>query len=150
MLVGLISDTHGTLPAAVARAFTGCERILHAGDVGSPEVLHGLEAIAPTTAVAGNTDGWALAGVLDHVVRVTLAETAVLVAHRIEDALRAHRAKPASVIVVGHTHVPFVDRREGALVVNPGSASRPRSESGATVGLLTIAGHRPSARIVTL
>lgn len=150
MLIGLISDTHGALPDGVARVFAGCERILHAGDVGSLQVLRELEAIAPTTAVAGNTDGPALAGVLDEVVRVTFAGIVVLVAHRIEDALRVHRADPASVLVVGHTHAPVAEYREGALVVNPGSASRPRWGSGATVGLLAIAAQTPSVRIVAL
>lgn len=149
MLVGLISDTHGVLPAGVARAFSGCQRILHAGDVGSIEVLRELESIAPTDAVAGNVDA-ALAGVLDQLLRVTLAGSSVIVAHRLEEALRAHRASPADVLVVGHTHVPMVERREGVLVVNPGSVSRPRSAAGATVGVLEIAADGVSARIVAV
>ncbi|MDI6843359.1 MAG: metallophosphoesterase family protein [Anaerosomatales bacterium] len=149
MLVGLVSDTHGTLPGGVARVFSGCQRILHAGDVGSLEVLRELESIAPTDAVAGNMDG-ALTGVLDELLRVTLAGANVIVAHRLEDALRAHRASPADVLVVGHTHVPMVERREGVLVVNPGSVSRPRSAAGATVGVLEIAADGVSARIVAV
>lgn len=150
MLVGVISDTHGHLPAGVASVFAGCDRILHAGDVGSVAVLRELEAIAPTMAVAGNTDAWTLAGILDPIARVKIGDMAVLVAHRLEEALRAHRATPTDVLVVGHTHVPLVEQREGALLVNPGSASRPRSSAGATVGLLEIAADGPSARIIAL
>ncbi len=150
MRIGVISDTHGVLPASVRAAFEGCERIVHAGDVGSLDVLRELEAIAPVTAVAGNTDPWGIAGLLDHVARLELAGVSIVVAHHLEDAVRLHRASPADVLVFGHTHVPHVEDRDGALLLNPGSAARPRHGARPTVGLLEVAARPARARIVEL
>ncbi|MCX8006702.1 MAG: metallophosphatase family protein [Coriobacteriia bacterium] len=150
MLIGLISDTHGSLPPGVARVFRSCERILHAGDVGSIEVLRGLEDIAPVIAVAGNVDPPGLAAMLGEVARFEHGGASVIVAHTVQAALRAHAVQPGTVLVCGHTHVPVVERTDDVLLVNPGSPSRPRSPLGPTVGLLELAAQGPSARIVRL
>lgn len=150
MRAGVISDTHGVLLPGVESAFRECALILHAGDVGSSDVLRTLGAIAPVTAVAGNMDAWGLAAVLEETARVRIGSAWVIVAHRLEDAMRAHRESPADVVVVGHTHVPRIERREGALVLNPGSASRPLAGSSPTVGILEIAARGITARIVEL
>lgn len=150
MRIGVISDTHGVLPAGVRIAFEGCDRIVHAGDVGSLDVLGALEAIAPVTAVAGNTDPWGIAGMLEQVARLEEGGVSILVAHRLDDAVRLHRASPADVLVYGHTHVPRVEDRDGVLFVNPGSAVRPRNGARPTVGLLEIAARAATARIVEL
>lgn len=151
MLIGVISDTHGFLPDGVSGAFEGCERIVHAGDIGSLDVLRGLEAIAPVTAVSGNTDPWVVAGLLEEAARLDAGGVSILIAHRLEDALRLHAASPADVLVVGHTHVPQVERRSGGeLLLNPGSAARPRPGTRPTVGLLEVAAHGVAARIVEI
>src|SRR4029079_16217142 len=61
VLIGVISDTHGLLRPEAVAALRGAEHILHAGDIGAPEVLAALAEIAPVTAVRGNNDkgGWA-------------------------------------------------------------------------------------------
>lgn len=150
MRIGVISDTHGVLPVGVHDAFRGCARIVHAGDVGSLAVLQELEVIAPVTAVAGNTDPWGIASMLGEVARLETDGVSILVAHRLEDALRRHEEAPADVLVVGHTHVPLVEERNGALLINPGSVARPRSSGRPTVGLLDVAARGVSARIVEL
>ncbi|HEY5507000.1 MAG TPA: metallophosphoesterase family protein [Coriobacteriia bacterium] len=150
--IGVISDTHGELPDAVERAFAGVDAIVHAGDIGSGYALDLLEAIAPVTAVAGNMDV-GRAAELPLAANVSLGGVRVLVAHRQRDlagSLDPVRAG-ARVAVVGHTHVPMVEERDGVLWVNPGSPVAPRAGSAPSVAIVTI---RPdgavSAEIVAL
>lgn len=152
--IGLISDTHGRLdPRAVSffeREQVGA--IIHAGDIGGHEILWELNAVAPVTAVLGNNDyagvpGWAL----DPVARLSVSMTPEgsegtsnidLVDVRIAVVHVLGHLKPipsdVDVVVSGHTHIPsaIIDPRSGALCVNPGSASRPRTGTGPTVGIL--------------
>lgn len=150
--IGLISDTHGRLDPRVATALEGVERILHAGDIGSPEILWELGAIAPVTAVRGNTDHWETAGEdLPGLAHVTLDSVRILLVHDRHD-LGSQTAEETDVVVFGHSHVPAVYEQGGVLWVNPGSASRPRQPApGASVGVLEIAeNERPRAFIVPL
>lgn len=142
MKIGLISDTHGRLRPEVFEILEGVERVLHAGDVGPPGLLVELEAIAPVTAVWGNTDGFELRSTLPEIAEIELAGERVVVVHGHQlgsptpRALRS--AHPgAAVIVYGHTHRPLVERN-GALVVNPGSAGAARFGIPPSVGILTM------------
>lgn len=129
--IGIISDTHGFLPPGVPAAFAGAELILHAGDVGGAGVLEELERIAPVLAVRGNTDR---ASELPAFRRLALAGKTVLLVHdlaRLEPASRG----TASIVVHGHTHRAAVETRPETLLINPGSASRPRDGAG-SVALL--------------
>ncbi len=143
MRIGLISDTHGRLRNEVFELFEGVELILHAGDVGSPDLLVELETIAPVTAVYGNTDGFALRARTRDVAVLELEGHRVVVLHGDQlgsptpEALR--RSQPeARVIVYGHTHRPLVDESDGILVVNPGSAGAARFGIPPSVGILTL------------
>jgi hypothetical protein len=125
MRVGLISDTHGYLRPEVFERLSGVDRILHAGDVGAPEILTDLAAIAPVDAVWGNTDGWALREVASASLEVELGGWRFAVAHghlvqELDGLL--HMFPEAAVIVHGHSHVPRRDRVDGTWLVNPGSA----------------------------
>jgi hypothetical protein len=128
VLIGLIADTHGLLRPEVVEAFAGVEHILHAGDVGSRDVLDGLEAIAPVTAVGGNVD----AGLgLPEVARCELAGVRVVVVHgdRVGSPTpeKIARLYPGNdLLVYGHSHRPAVARIGDVVVVNPGSAGRRR------------------------
>lgn len=143
MRIGLISDTHGRLRNEVFERFEGVERILHAGDVGSPDLLTELEAIAPVTAVYGNTDGFGLRARVSETAELDLEGWRVVVTHGDQlgsptpELLR--RAHPgAGVIVYGHTHRPLVDHLDGSLVVNPGSAGAARFGIPPSVAILTL------------
>ena len=125
MRVGLISDTHGHLRPEVFERLAGVDRILHAGDVGGPEILSDLAALAPIAAVWGNTDGWALRDVVpEHAeVEVEGVRFAVAHGHRVPTFEKLLEQFPAAdVIVHGHSHVPRCDRVAGRWLLNPGSA----------------------------
>lgn len=155
MLVGVISDTHGRLRPEVFERLAGVERILHAGDVGPAELLVELEAVAPVTAVWGNTDGFDVRARVPEVAELSLEGRRIIVVHghRLGSptpaALRG--AYPdADVIVYGHTHRPLVDRAADRLVVNPGAAGPARFGLRPSVALMTLAGPVSGARIVEL
>ena len=115
MLIGLISDTHGLLRAEVFSAFEKVDHIIHAGDVGDPDILIELEAIAPVTAVWGNVDHGELRGRLPEIARVELAGKSIVVVHGQQfgspTPARVAGAHPdADLVVFGHSHVPVVER----------------------------------------
>lgn len=155
MRIGLISDTHGLLRPEVFDHFTGVEHILHAGDVGSTDLLIELEVIAPVTAVYGNTDGFELRARLPAVAALELGGREIVVIHGDQfgtptpPALRS--AYPAADIVVfGHTHRPVVDRGDGKVVVNPGAAGPRRFDLKPSVGILTLTDDEITVEIVEL
>lgn len=153
MKIGLISDTHGRLRPEIFDILEGVERVLHAGDVGAASLLVELEAIAPVTAVWGNTDGFELRSILPEIADLELAgERVVLVhGHQLGSPTPAslRSAHPdASVILYGHTHRPLVERN-GALVVNPGSAGAARFGIPPSVGILTLAAS-PTVELIEL
>jgi putative phosphoesterase len=150
--VGVISDTHGKLRPEVFRHFEGVAHILHAGDVGPYDLLVELEALAPVTAVYGNTDGWELRSRLPPNAEVTLAGRRIFVTHGDElgsptpPRLRKAYAD-VDVVVFGHTHRPLIDREARPLLVNPGGAGAPRFGLPPSIALLTL---RPGEEEVEL
>lgn len=143
MRIGLISDTHGMLRPQVFDRLSGVERILHAGDVGPADLLVELEAIAPVTAVWGNTDTFDVRDRVEAMARLELAGRRVVLLHGHQlgsptpDGLR--RAVPdADIIVYGHTHRPLIDEKNGVLVVNPGAAGAARFGIPPSVAILSL------------
>jgi uncharacterized protein len=155
MRVGLVSDTHGLLRPEVLRAFRGVDHILHAGDVGDPDILDELEAIAPVTAVSGNTDGWDVRGRVPEEARVELGgiTAAVLHGHLLRAATAEHAAAAhpdAGLVVFGHSHRPGIRRVGTVLTVNPGSAGPRRFRDPVTVAVAEISGGAVTAELVQL
>ena len=131
VLIGLISDTHGQLRPEILHHFEKVDLILHAGDIGDPDILIELETIAPVHAVIGNTDGLPLAERIPALQQLTLKGHRVVVTHGHElgsptPELLAAAHPQADIIVYGHTHKPYVGRVNGTLVVNPGAAGPAR------------------------
>jgi len=147
VLIGIISDTHGTLDPSVHTAFEGVERILHAGDVGPAAILHELETIAPVDAVAGNTDVNGECSRLPHVRTVTIAGARIAIVHDLASLLRSGIPEGVSLVVSGHTHVPDIVPSPDITYVNPGSASHPRSTHGPSVALIEITGGRIQTQV---
>jgi len=156
--LGIISDTHGLLRPEVFDVFSGVDHILHAGDIGPLELLTELEAIAPVTAVFGNTDGMEVRARLPRVARVELDAFAIVVTHgdqfgRGVTPADLHDAHPdADIIVYGHTHRPLLTLVDQVVtVMNPGGAGPRRFDLPASVGIMELeAGIPPRARLVPL
>ncbi len=120
--VGVISDTHGLLRPEAVAALGGSDLIIHAGDVGGPEVLGALRTLAPLRAVRGNVDrgAWAEALPLTDVIEVE--GTVLYVLHDVGDLDLAPRAAGFGAVIFGHSHRPSRETRGGVLFLNPGAA----------------------------
>ena len=155
MKIGIISDTHGLLRPEVFDAFAGVEHVLHAGDVGSADILTELVALAPVTAVWGNTDGWDVRERVPEMARVTLGgvQVAVVHGHRLSAARPGPAAEAfadAGLVVFGHSHQPVIEQVGGVLAVNPGSAGPRRFRGPVTVAIAEISDGRVTAHLVPL
>ena len=145
--VGLISDTHGLLRPEALRFLRGAEHIIHAGDIGTPEILEALRTVAPVTAVRGNNDRAAWARRVRATATLQVERVAIHVVHDVAD-LRLRRG--VRVVVSGHSHHPRIEERDGVLYVNPGSAGPRRFTLPITLGELKIVGASVRARIKEL
>ncbi len=158
MRLGVISDTHGLLRPEVFEAFAEVDHILHAGDIGSLDILTELEAIAPVTAVYGNTDGFELRGRLPAVAQIELDGFRIVVTHgdqfgRGVTAEALNEAFPeAEILVYGHTHIPRLELVDVVVTaMNPGSAGPRRFDIPASVGILELEpGIPPRGRLLPL
>ena len=150
LLVGLISDTHGLLRPEALAALRGVDHLVHAGDIGDPEVLVRLRAVARLTAVRGNNDRGAWAKALPDTVAVTLGGVRCYVLHDLNVLDLDPAAAGYRVVVAGHSHQPRIDERGGVLYVNPGSAGPRRFRLPVAVALLELDGPHVRARIELL
>lgn len=150
MRIGLISDTHGKLRPEARAFLAGCEHIVHAGDIGTPDVLADLEAIAPVTAIRGNVDTGEWAEGLPEVREVTLSGVRLLVLHDLGQLAVDPAEQGIRVVVSGHSHKPVAEEREGVLYINPGSAGPRRFSLPVTAGELLLSGPMLTPRIVNL
>jgi len=148
--IGLISDTHGLLRPEASSFLRGCDHIVHAGDIGSPEILEELSAIAPTTAVRGNNDKGQWAEALAETELLQLGTVCLYVLHDLSQLAIDPQAAGVGVVVSGHSHQPVMRERNGVLCVNPGSAGPRRFKLPIAVGELLIARRSITPRIVEL
>lgn len=148
--IGLISDTHGYLDSSVLEVFAETDLIIHAGDIGRPEILQVLNALAPVKAVRGNMDHGAWSSTLPETEIVEAGEIMLYVLHDMQRLDLDPSAAGFGAVISGHSHRPLMEKRNGILYLNPGSASQPRFHHPATVALLTIAGEALNARIIDL
>lgn len=149
MRVGVLSDTHNLLRPRVLELLAGCERILHAGDVGDLALLDRLRQIAPVTAVHGNTDSWSTVAELPEVASGDLAGTSFRMVHRREDADPAW-SREARLVVYGHTHRPELEWKGSCLLLNPGACGPRRFSYPLTLAVLTIADGRMVPEILAV
>lgn len=157
MRLGVISDTHGLLRPEVFEIFQGVDHIVHGGDVGPQAILEELAALAPVTAVYGNTDEWDLRGRLPQVATLELDGFTIVVTHGDQfgspTPAKLQAAFPdAEIIVFGHTHRPLLTLVDVVVtVMNPGGAGPRRFNLPASVGILELEpGIPPRGRLVPL
>lgn len=150
MLVGVISDTHGLLRPQAVEALRGSELIVHAGDIGSPEVVERLSGMAPVVAIRGNVDtgDWAEKFPADEVVDVQGKHIYVL--HNLNEIDLDPVAAGFDVVVSGHSHKPAVHNKDGVLYLNPGSAGPRRFKLPIAVARLDITSKGVEAHVLEL
>lgn len=136
--IGVISDTHGLLRPEALAALVGVERIVHAGDIGAPDVLERLATIAPVTAVRGNNDRAAWAASIPETDVLEVAGATLYVLHDRNDLDLDPRAAGFAAVISGHSHQPRQEVRDGVLYFNPGSAGPRRFRLPVSVGRLTV------------
>jgi len=148
--VGLISDTHGLLRPQALEALQGCDYLIHGGDIGNPQILEALGAIAPLTVVRGNNDtdeAWAADVPYEAVLRV--GKLAIYVTHILADVPET-LPPDVAVVVTGHSHKPLQQTRHGVLFINPGSAGPRRFKLPISVGVLYIDEHEVRGELIEL
>ncbi|MEX2598605.1 MAG: metallophosphoesterase family protein [Dehalococcoidia bacterium] len=148
--IGLISDTHALVRPEALAALAGSDAIIHAGDIGSPDVLEALRAIAPVHAVSGNVDRGPWASALPSTLAVPAGNARLYVLHRLADLDIEPEALGFTVVVSGHSHKPSIERQGGVLYVNPGSAGSRRFRLPVTVAVLRVDGGDMEAEIIPL
>ncbi len=137
-ILGLISDTHGLLREEAVRALRGSDLILHAGDVGAPEILETLKTLAPVVAVRGNVDTGELSQALPLTEVVQAGSATVYMLHILQDLDLNPVAAGFHIVVSGHSHKPGQTEKGGVLYINPGSAGPRRFYLPVTVARLDL------------
>lgn len=155
MRIGILSDTHGLLRPRVLELLDGVDHLIHAGDVGPAELLAELEALAPLTAVYGNTDGFDVRKRLPDVAAVELGGLRFAVTHgHLSGVPSPERLAPrhpeADVVVFGHTHVPRLEVLDGRWFVNPGSCGPRRFGHPVTLVLAEIDREGLAPRLISV
>lgn len=149
-MIGIISDTHGLLREEAVRALAGAERIIHAGDIGSPEILDALGRIAPVTAVRGNIDRERWAQFLPLAETVEAGDATLYVVHNVAELDLDPRAAGFQAVISGHSHQPGTEIRNGVLYLNPGSAGPRRFRLPVTLAKLHVDGKKLRPELVHL
>lgn len=154
MRIGVISDTHGMFHPAIPQHFVGVEQILHAGDIGKVEIIQRLAEIAPVLAVTGNVDwGGSLERHHPRVHRLELAGCSIYMTHigGTPNQLQGRLPTPRpDVYICGHSHIPLLQRENGILFLNPGSAGPSRFGRKPSLAILTVEDGAASAELITL
>jgi hypothetical protein len=148
--VGVIADTHGLLRPEAVTALAGVERILHAGDIGNPEVLTELGRVAPVTAVRGNNDRGGWAADIPETEVVEIGGVSLYVLHDLHRLDLDPRAAGFAAVITGHSHQPRMEERDRVLYLNPGSAGPRRFKLPISLARLRVSGSRVRAELVTL
>lgn len=146
-VAGLISDTHGLLRPQAKQALTGVDLIIHAGDIGAPQVLEELRELAPVHAVRGNNDRAPWARGLPETEALELDGASLYVLHDLNELDLDPAAGGFAAVVTGHSHRPAMSTRDGVLYINPGSAGPRRFSLPVAVGFLEIVSGTARGRI---
>jgi uncharacterized protein len=150
IVIGVISDTHGLLRPGALAHLQGSQHIIHAGDVGAPEILKELSSIAPVTAIRGNVDRAAWARKLPETEVLEIGGMSIYVLHDLAKIDLKPGAAGFKVVISGHSHVPKQETRNGVLYFNPGSAGPRRFKLPVTIGKLIVKGGNIRGEIISI
>ncbi|MCW2290037.1 putative phosphoesterase [Pseudomonas sp. BIGb0408] len=150
MKIGLIADTHGLLRPQALAALQGVDHLIHAGDIGGPQILAELERIAPLSVVRGNNDSDAWADAIPESLTLRFGAISLYVLHDLKKLAIDPKAEGIDVVIAGHSHKPLHDERDGVLYLNPGSAGPRRFKLPISVALLHIDGDTVRFELITL
>ena len=150
MIIGVISDTHGLLRPEAIELLRGSEHIIHAGDIGSAEIVPELKKIAPVTAIRGNVDTASWARPLPETEVVELAGVHIYVIHDVNALDLNPKAAGFAAVISGHSHKPKQEVKSGVLYFNPGSAGPRRFKLPMTVGRLAVVDGTLTAEILEI
>lgn len=148
--IGVVSDTHGLLRPEALAFLRGSDFIVHAGDIGTPEVLEALRAVAPVTAVRGNNDHGPWAEQIAHTDVLQVGGVCVYVVHDIAELDVDPAAGGFQVVVSGHSHKPSIGERDGVLYLNPGSCGPRRFKLPVAAAELIVEGSSVRGKIAEL
>lgn len=148
--IGVISDTHGLLRPEALTKLMGVERIVHAGDIGAPNVLERLQTIAPVIAVRGNNDKGPWAEAIPETLSFEVKGHTIHVLHDLSQIDMAPKAAGFNVVISGHSHKPDVSNRDGVLYLNPGSAGPRRFRLPVALAKLYVSEKNVHAEIIEL
>jgi putative phosphoesterase len=148
--IGVISDTHGLIRPEALAALRGVDMILHAGDIGAPEVLDALRSVAEVVAIKGNNDRGAWARRIPETIEAKIESVTVYAIHNVNDLDFDPVAAGYGVVVSGHSHNPSVREKDGVLYLNPGSAGPRRFKLPVAVARLKVDGTAATAEITAL
>ena len=153
MQIAVISDTHGLLRKELLAALKNLaplDHILHAGDVGNPDILTTLAQLAPVTAIRGNIDTHGPCADLPATEAIELDGCLLYILHNLADLDLKPEAAGIRVVLYGHSHQPSITHREGVLYLNPGSCGPRRFNLPITFARLTLTNGNPTAEIIEL
>ena len=155
MKIGIISDTHNNLPSAVYDVFAGVDMIIHAGDIGSVNIITDLEAIAPVKAVYGNMDSYPLVSryrriEFFNIKNYSCCLTHIIASHKAFSYELFKMSPKVDLVIHGHTHHAENTTFNNILFVNPGSASQPRSGGRGSVGILIAEDNKVDFQLIYL
>lgn len=136
--IGVVSDTHGLLRPEVISVFKDSDLIIHAGDIGNPQVLDGLKAISKVIAIRGNNDKGKWANRLPDTDVVAVRGISIYIIHDIKEFNLEPTAADINVVISGHSHYPRVENRRSVLFVNPGSAGPRRFNLPVSVARISV------------
>ncbi|MDQ7986141.1 metallophosphoesterase family protein [Pseudomonas sp. G34] len=150
MKIGLIADTHGLLRPQALAALQGVDQLIHAGDIGGPQILAELERIAPLSVVRGNNDDEAWADAIPERLTLRFGAVRLYLLHDLKGLDIDPKAEGIDVVIAGHSHKPLHEERDGVLYLNPGSAGPRRFKLPISVALLHIDGDGVRFELITL
>jgi putative phosphoesterase len=148
--IGVVSDTHGLMRPEVLQVFRGVDLILHAGDIGTPEVLQELRSVAPVIAVRGNNDKGRWAHKIPQTEVAHVGGVRIYLLHDLKELSLSPSSAGFLAVVSGHSHRPSVEEQDGVLFLNPGSAGPRRFTLPISIARLNVERQRVSAELIEL